>query len=161
MRRYAAILSLLGLLLSAAAAQAMEGKVCKVLPEFLDKKGRNSMAPSLYERDAYQVYLRKHPEKRATLHLAVEYKARGLDWSKAKLRADLRGLIGDTMTNVTMEVPVKRSSFFHNWTEFDIRGDQFKHFGELVAWRVSLWQGDKELSSQESFLWKGVPLKGQ
>ena len=159
MRRYAAGFIVLAFLLSNIVAGAAEGagKVCKVLPQFLDKKGRQSIEPSLYERDAYQAYLRKHPSLRATLHVVVEYRAKGLAWQKTKLRAELRGLITNSLQTVTLEEPVKKSGFFGGWTAFDLTGDRYKKFGELVAWRVSLWEGDRELSEQESFLWSGVP----
>jgi hypothetical protein len=140
-------------------AWAGEGKVCKVLPQFLDKKGRQSLSPSLYERDAYQAYLRKQPQQRAALRLAVLWKAKGVDWEKTKLRAELRGLLTNTLQTVTLEEPVKKSGLFGHWAEFNISGDEFKKFGELVAWRVTLWEGDRQLSGQESFLWSGVPAR--
>jgi hypothetical protein len=156
MRRYVASLAMLGFLLSAAVAWASEAKVCKVLPQFLDKKGRQSLSPSLYERDAYQAYLQKRPALRTALQVEVQYKAKGLDWTKTKLRAELRGLVTNKVETITLEVPVKKSGFFANWTDFKIRGDDFKKFGELVAWRVTLWEGDRQLSEQKSFLWSGV-----
>ena len=149
MRRYAAVL----------ASGAPEGKVCKVLAQFLDKKGRQSLAPSLYERDAYQAYLRKHPLLRTALQVEVQYKAKGLDWEKTKLRAELRGLLTNSIQTIVLEEPVKKSGFFANWAEFKITGDEYKKFGELVAWRVTLWEGDKQLSEQRSFLWTGVPVR--
>src|SRR5580658_5513478 len=115
MRRCAASFALLGFLLLTAAAwasDASEGRVCKVLPQFLDKKGRQSLSPSLYERDAYQTYLRKHPALRASLRMEVEYKAKGLDWEKTKLRAELRGLLTNSVETITLEEPVKKSGFF-------------------------------------------------
>jgi hypothetical protein len=158
MRRFAAIFVLLAFLLSMAAASASEGKVCKVLPQFLDKKGRESLSPSLYERDAYQFYLRKHPLLRASLQIQVQWKAKDVDWQKLKLRAELRGLLTNSLETVTLEEPVKKGGFFGNWARFTIGGDQFKKFGELMAWRVTLWEGDRQLSERESFLWSGVPM---
>jgi hypothetical protein len=157
MRRYAASFIVLGFLLSTAVTWAAEGKVCKVLPQFLDKKGRQSLSPSLYERDAYQFYLRKHPTLRTTLRVTVQYKARGLDWQKTILRAELRGLLTNSLQTITLEEPAKKTGFFGSWANFTLTGDDFKKFGELVAWRVTLWEGDKQLSEQESFLWAGVP----
>jgi hypothetical protein len=152
MFRFAAILVVMSLLLSNSVAWAADGKVCKVLPQYLDKKGRQSLNPSLYERDAYQAWLRKHPKLRAALHVVVEYRASGLDWQKTRLRAEMRGLLTNSMQTVTMEQPVKKSGFFGRWAEFNITGEDYKKFGELVAWRVSIWEGDRQLS----FLWSGV-----
>jgi hypothetical protein len=159
MRRFAASFALLGFLLSTAAVVAAEGRVCKVLPQFLDKKGRQSLSPSLYERDAYQAWLRKHPQLRTSLRVEVLWKARGVDWEKTKLRAELRGLLTNSLQTVTLEEPVKKSGFLGSWAEFNITGDEFKKFGELVAWRVTLWEGGRQLSEQESFLWTGVPVR--
>lgn len=156
MRRFIATSILLGLLFSAGAAMAGEGKICKVLPQFLDKKGRQSLAPSLYERDAYQFYLRKHPKEQSTLRVAVQYKAKGLDWGRTVMRVELRGLINNVMSTTTIEGPIKKSGLFANWAYYSLSGDDYKKFGELVAWRVSLWEGANELSEQESFLWSGV-----
>jgi len=157
MRRYAASFVLLGFLLSTAAVWAADGKVCKVLPQFLDKKGRQSLSPSLYERDAYQFYLRKHVLQRAGLRVAVQWKAKGVDWEKTKLRAELRGLLTNSLQTITLEEPVKKSGFFGSWAEFNLTGPEYKKFGELVAWRVTLWEGDRQLSELESSLWSGVP----
>jgi hypothetical protein len=157
MSRFAASLVLLGFLLSTTVVRADEGKVCKVLPQFLDKKGRQSLSPSLYERDAYQFYLRRHHELRKSLCVKVLWKAKGVDWEKTKLRAELRGLLTNSLETVTLEEPVKKSGFFGSWAEFTLSGDDFQKFGELVAWRVTLWEGDRQLSEQESFLWSGVP----
>jgi hypothetical protein len=159
MRRFAASFVLLGFLLSTAVVQAAEGKVCKVLPQFLDKKGRQSLSPSLYERDAYQFYLRRHPQLRKSLRLEVLWKAKGVDWQKTKLRAELRGLLTNSLQTVTLEEPVKKSGFLGSWAEFNLTGDEYKKFGELIAWRVTLWEGDRQLSEQQSFLWTGVPAR--
>jgi hypothetical protein len=158
MRRFAASCALLGFLLSTAAAPAGEGKIYKVLPQFLDTKGRQSLSPSLYERDAYQFYLRRYPLQRASLRMEVQWKAKGVDWEKTKLRAELRGLLTNSVETITLEEPVKKSGFFGSWSQFTITGDTFKKFGDLVAWRVTLWEGDRQLSEQESFLWSGVPV---
>ncbi len=135
---------------------AAEGKVIKALPLFLDKQGQTSVSPSLFERDAYQAWLRKHPSDRTGLSLAVQWKAGGVDWSRLKLRAELRGAVGNSLHTTTLEFPVNKKSRFSQWTDFTITGDDFKKFGQLVAWRATLWEGDKQLGSQESFLWSPV-----
>lgn len=144
-------------LLLAPLAHAAEGRVIKVLPQFLDKKGRNSLSPSLYERDAYQFLLRKYPAQRGALRLAVQWKAKGADWSTLKLRAEMRGLVGDTTHTITLEEPAIKTGHFSNWSEFKIQGPLYRNFGELAAWRVTLWQGDRQLGELESFLWS--PLR--
>jgi hypothetical protein len=155
MRRFCFLLTLVCLIL-ARTVSAADGKVLKTLPQFLDTKGRASLAPSLYERDAYQARLRKHPAERAALRLAVQWKAREVDWKQMKLRAELRGVLGNSMHTTTLEIPVRKNGFFSNWSEFKIQGEDFQKFGELVAWRVTLWEGDRQLGSQQSFMWSGV-----
>jgi len=145
--------------LTAGTAGAADGKVIKALPQFLDAKGRSALSPSLYDRDAYQAFLRKHPGERKALRLAVQWKARGVDWSRVTLRAELRGVLGNSLTNLTLEMPVKKNGLFSNWTDFKIEGEDFQKFGELAAWRVTLWEGEKQLATQQSFLWSGVGEK--
>ena len=60
MRRLLIWMALVGWLAVIWSAQAATGRVIKVLPQFLDLKGRNSLTPSLYERDVYQNVLRDH-----------------------------------------------------------------------------------------------------
>lgn len=143
-------------LMTARTMSAADGKVIKTLPELLDTQGRRTLAPSLFERDAYQAWLRKHPTEQSGLCLAVQWKAGDVDWSKVKLRAELRGVLGNTLHTTTLELPVKKTGWFTSWTEFKIEGPDFQQFGQLAAWRITLWEGDKQLGAQESFLWSGV-----
>ncbi|HEX4121158.1 MAG TPA: hypothetical protein VH619_11115 [Verrucomicrobiae bacterium] len=138
------------------ALWAGTGQVVKVLPQFLDKKGRTYLSPSLYERDAYQFVLRKSPARQAGLDLTIQWKAKHVDWTKLKLRAELRGLTDDTIHTITIEEPAKKPRFFGNWSDLKIDGEAFHSFGKLVAWRVTLWEGDHQLGELKSFLWTGV-----
>jgi cobalamin-dependent methionine synthase I len=157
MRRLSFCLTILCLLtLTAPAFAVADAEVIKVLPQFLDTNGLSSLSPSLYERDAYQAWLRKHPAERSGLQLAVQWKAAGVDWSQVKLRAELRGVTGNTVTNITLEMPVQKTGLFSSWTELKLVGADFKKLGELAAWRVTLWEGDKQLAEMQSFLWSGV-----
>ena len=40
-----------------------------------------------------------------------------------------------------------------HWSVLKLDGDQYKNFGEITAWRATLWAGDELLSEQKSFLW--------
>ena len=154
MRRILIALAMVVLL--APVARAGEGSVAKVLVQLLDKKGRHALSPSLYERDAYQFRLRKSPDLCAGVRLAVEWKAKNTDWSKLRLRAEMRGVLENTLHTVTLEEPAKKGGWFGHWTEFRIEGADYKDFGRLVAWRVSLWEGDRQLGHLQSFLWSGA-----
>jgi hypothetical protein len=142
--------------MSALAAGAPDGKIIKALPQFLDAQGQSAISPSLFDRDAYQAYLRKHPGERKALQLAVQWKASGVDWSRVKLRAELRGVQGNNLHTTTLEMSVKKNGLFGSWTDFKIEGEDYQKFGELAAWRVTLWEGDKQIGSQQSFLWSGA-----
>ena len=141
---------LLGVTLPAGAAS---GRVLKVLPQFLDLKGRNSISPSLYDRDAYQAYLRQHPQERSARRFYVQWKGKATAGDTLKLRIELRGVTeGNFPRQKTLETNVK-SATWSRWTELTLAGDDYKTFGEVTAWRTTLWDGETLLDEQKSFLW--------
>jgi len=144
------------LLFLSPVVQAGEGGVLKVLPQLLDQHGRHTLSPSLYERDAYQMHLRKDAKLRGGARLAVQWKAKKVDFSILKLRAEMRCLLEDNLHSVTMEKPAVKNGHFSSWSEFRIEGADYKAFGQIVAWRVTLLEGDRQLGQLESFLWSGV-----
>ena len=133
------------------AAPAASARLVKVLPHFMDAQGRVALNPSLYERDAYQVQLRTHPEERSGLRFDVQWRSR--DASQLKLRVELRGNLGRNGTTAVIEEPVKFTGLFTTWSKATLTGDAYKKFGELSAWRVTLWDGEKMVAEQKSFLW--------
>ena len=151
MRRLLMILLLLGSLSSVFASDAIFGHVVKVLPFFLDLKGRNAVSPSLFDRDAYQFYLRQHTNEISAVRFDVLWKASKSD--KLKLRAELRGVGAGGLPKQTVLETEVTPKFFRSWTSLTLGGDDYKNFGEVVAWRVTLWNGDKLLAEQKSFLW--------
>ena len=136
------------------SADAATGRVAKVLPHFLDLKGRHSLSPSLYDRDAYQAQLRQHPEQRSALRFDVLWRARGAN-GKLKLRAELRGTAqGNLPRATTLETEVETGkSSVSRWTSLTLAGEDYKSFGEVTAWRVTLWDGEQLVGEQKSFLW--------
>lgn len=161
MRRSLSLILFLTIALLVPAARAAEGKVLKVFPQYLDKQGRHALSPSLFARDAYQALLRKQPTERGGMRVAVQWKAKGADWSNLRVRVEIRGVRGNTMRTITLEKPAVKNGWFSHWTEVRLTGEDYPSFGELVAWRASLWDGDKQLSAQQSFLWDGVPPAGK
>jgi len=154
MRRSLTLPILFALLVSTLAAGAATGRVIKVLPQFLDLKGRHTLSPSLYERDAYQAQLRQHPEQRSGLRFAIEWKTKGAPTAQLKLRVELRGVAkGNLPRQLKLEQPVTRKGWFGQWTYIALTGEDYQQFGEMTAWRVTLWDGDQLLSEQKSFLW--------
>lgn len=141
------------LLLTAVASQAASGRVVKVLPHFLDLQGRHSVSPSLYDRDAYQAELRAHPEKRSGMRFDILWRGRGEPKQKARLRVELRGTArGNIPSEKTIETEVTLTGI-SKWAAIKIDGEEYKKFGEVTAWRVTLWEGDQLLGEQKSFLW--------
>jgi len=137
-----------GLVVGSRAASA---RLVKVLPHFVDFQGRIALNPSLYERDAYQAHLRAHPTDRAGLRFDVQWKSR--EALQLTLRLELRGNRGRDGTTAVLEEPVKYRGLFSTWSQISLSGDAYKKFGELSAWRATLWDGDKLIGEQQSFLW--------
>jgi hypothetical protein len=154
MRRSLTFFLLVAPLVGALSASAASGRVLKTLPQFLDLKGRHTPSPSLFDRDAYQAQLRQHPEQRSGLRFAVQWKARADAGRPLKLRVELRGMAqGDLPRSKVIEQEVTPRSRWSRWTSLTLAGDDYKQFGEITAWRVTLLDGDQVLSSQQSFLW--------
>ena len=136
---------------SAPPLQSAPAKVIKVLPHFLDQQGRHLLHPSLYERDAYQDYLRKNPAERSGLRFDVQWK--GPKNTPFKLRIEMRGVLGKENTSALVETAAQRRSWLSQWSSTSLQGEEYKKFGELVAWRATLWDGEKQVGEQKSFLW--------
>jgi hypothetical protein len=133
------------------AADVVSGRVLKVLPFLLDTNGVETKSPSLFDRDAYQAYLRVHTNEVSGMRFDVLWKAEKSP--DLKVRVELRG-VGETNqpTMKTLEMPVK-AGYFRKWTELPLMGDDFRSVGSVVAWRATLWDGDKQIGEQQSFLW--------
>lgn len=145
---------LCGLLAGAAACPAATGRVIKVLPHFLDLEGRRALSPSLYDRDAYQAWLRRHPEKRSGVSFDIQWKTRGGLFAPLKLRVELIGTSrGDLPSRRVLETEIKPGGWFSHWTSLELAGQDYREFGDVTAWRVTLWEGDQLLSEEKSFLW--------
>ena len=166
MRRFLMVLLLLGPLAAASAsdgvagasrdtvaAPAMTGRVVKVLPLYLDLKGRDAISPSLFDRDAYQAMLRKSTNEVSAIRFDVLWKASGAKGAKLTLRAELRGIGEHSMPRQTVLEREVTPGFFRSWTSLKLESDELKNIGSLVAWRVTLWNGGQLLGEQKSFLW--------
>lgn len=152
--RWNGILALLWLAMALPAA-AGTGRVLKVLPELLDKGGKTSLYPSLYERDAYQAMLRQHPALVSGIRFYVQWRTKAPIWERLRIRLEMRGgAQGNLASQLSLEKPVPtRSGLLGQWTAITLDGDPYKKFGSVSAWRVTLWEGGKLLGEQKSFLW--------
>jgi hypothetical protein len=151
MKRWLMLLLLVAL---APAAEAAGPRVYKVLPQFLDVNGRASLTPSLYDRDAYQAILRRNPDKRTALRFDVQWNAPVTRTNEWKLRIELRGVPeGKQPKQAVLELPLAPHHGFSRWDSVVLKGDDYKAFGDVTAWRTTLWDGDQLLDEQKSFLW--------
>ena len=154
MRRSFIWLLLVGWLAVALSAQAAAGRVIKVLPQFLDLEGRSSLSPSLYERDAYQAFLRQHTNQISAGQFHIQWKAAGKPTTPLKLRVEVRGATrGDLPKQVVLEKSVERGGWFSHWTGIPLSRNDYKDLGEVTAWRVTLWEDTQLVGEQQSFLW--------
>ena len=153
MRALMILLVSLGLAAAAQAAEAVTGHIVKVLPFLLDLQGRNSISPSLFDRDAYQAHLREHTNEVSAISYDVLWNATKAPDEKIKIVVELRGLgtKGEPRLKTLEAAGVPRK--FRQWTAIPLAGDDYKNFGSVVAWRVRLWNGDQMLAEQKSFLW--------
>ncbi len=143
----------LGLFTGAQAADAVTGRVLKVLPLLLDAQGREAKSPSLFDRDAYQVYLRANPKEISGLRFDVQWQATKAAPGKWQLQVELRSVgEGGVPQMKTLEAEVTPGTF-SRWTEFPLTGEDYKKFGSVVAWRATLWHDGSQLGERKSFLW--------
>lgn len=154
MRRFLMTLLLLASLSAASASDAVTGHVVKMLPLFLDQKGRDALSPSLYDRDAYQFYLRTHTNEISAIRFDVLWRVPSAGEAKLKLRLELQGVGPDNLPRRTTLEQTVTPHFFRHWTSFRLTGKDYKKFGNVVAWRVTLWADDRLLDEQDSFLWR-------
>jgi len=135
------------------SASAAIGRVIKVLPHFLDAQGHHSLSPSLFDRDAYQLKLRQHPELRSAIRFDVNWRVRSVKSATFKLQVELRGIAKGNLPRLkTLEQEVN-GGVGSRWTGIKLGGDDYKDFGEVTAWRVTLWEGEQMIGEQKSFLW--------
>lgn len=142
----------LSLVIAGGIANAAPARVIKVLPHYLDKDGRNSLSPSLYERDAYQAQLRLHPELCSALRFDVQWKARKTT-GPLKLRLELKGSKEAAKPPRVLETSVKPGRVFSRWSALTLDRAELESFGEVIAWRATLWEGESQVAELKSFLW--------
>jgi len=153
MRRLFVSLLLLGSLAGSPAADTATGRVIKVLPLFLDPQGRAAVTPSLFDRDAYQAYLRQHTNEISAIRFDVLWKTADVGNGMLKLRVDLRGGSANGLPCQAALEQAVTPGRFRRWTSLALDGADYKNFGSLVAWRATLWSDDRLLAEQKSFLW--------
>jgi len=153
MRRKQFIAALLLFALS-FQADAATGRVLKVLPQLLDLQGRHALSPSLYDRDAYQARLRQHRTQVSGIRFDVEWKTKGEPTAPLSVIVEMRDMVeGIEPKQYVIEEKIQGGGWFNHWTKVVLAGNEYRNFGEVTAWRVTLWEGEKFLAEQKSFLW--------
>ena len=137
---------------TAGSAHRVPARILKVLPHLLDLEGRHTLSPSLYERDAYQAYLRRNPALRSGLRFDVQWKAIPTA-APLTLRLELRTSQAYVVQPLVLETPVKGRRGLSRWTSLSVTGETYQKMGQLIAWRATLWEGDRLLTEQKSYLW--------
>jgi hypothetical protein len=140
-------------LLAVHAADEVSGRIYKVLPFYLDLEGQIAKSPSLYDRDAYQAFLRENTNLVSGIRYDIEWSSKNAKDAQLKVRIELRGVTASNRPKLkTLETDVK-PGFFRQWAELPLTGEQYHEFGAVTAWRATIWDGDKLLGEQKSFLW--------
>ena len=117
----------------------------------MDFDGRIALDPSLFERDAYQNYLQLHPGERNGLQFDIQWRASASP--ALKLLVEMRGSLSNRVTTAELEIPLKTGGKRSRWSKTALTSTRYSKFGELMAWRVTLWNGETLLADQKSFLW--------
>lgn len=142
-----------GLLLALAVpTQAASARILKVLPHLLDQKGRHTLSPSLFERDAYQSNLRSNRDMVSALRFDVQWKRGSKSEGKFRMRIETRGGAAGSEP-LTVEEEVKFKGLFTAWSSLSLTREQYLALGGVSAWRVTLWRDDEQIDEVKSFLW--------
>jgi hypothetical protein len=152
MRRLLLVLLLIGSLSLLAGEAVSPGRIVKTLPFLVDTKGQIAVSPSLFDRDAYQADLRDPTNHVSAIRFDILWQAKPVSavW---KLRLELRGVAVDgTPRQQTLETIIHPPAFRH-WDSLTLDGTNYQNFGQIAAWRSTLWEGDVQVSEQKSFLW--------
>lgn len=153
MRALFLLLLSLGVVAASQAADAASGRIVKVLPFLLDLHGRNATSPSLFDRDAYQAFLREHGTNVSAVRFDVLWQATKAPAEKLRIAVELRGIGTNNAPRLnTLETNVA-PGMFRQWTALPLAGQAYQNFGKVIAWRVRLWNGAQLLGEQKSFLW--------
>jgi len=79
--------------------------------------------------------------------------AKGTLAGNLRLRMELRTSKNFLLKPLVLEQAVQKRRWFSSWSALQVSGEEFKQMGELLAWRATLWDGEKMLAEQRSFLW--------
>jgi hypothetical protein len=131
---------------------AAEARVVKVLTHLVDARDRTALAPSLYERDAYQLHLRNNPDLISGMRFEVQFKAPRKE-GPVLVRLEARGSKSGLGKAQVFETEVLPERFFSTWARLRLDKAQTDALGTVIAWRATVWRNGQLLAEQQSFLW--------
>ena len=130
-----------------------KASIIKVLPHQLDLKGRASLAPGLFQRDAYQGQLRKDPKLVSGMRFNVQWKAKGIPADELVIKVSLKTSGRSPNDPLELTPPVRGNRKWGRWSSIAYDGQLFKDNGQVLAWKVELRRGETSVATQTSFLW--------
>jgi hypothetical protein len=143
----------LSLVLALPLGAEVTGKIVKVLPHHLDNAGKHTLSPSPFDRDAYQFLLRNDPKLVSGVRFDIRWKAKQAKSARLKLRLELLTTTSTKSKPLVFDLPVAAKSGLGRWTKIPVVGQDFERAGDIIAWRVTLWEGETQVAEQKSFLW--------
>ena len=124
----------------------------KVLPHFLDEDGRHSDGVGLLERDLYQLALRDEPDRISSIRFDIKWSGAGLDPKVTRLRLEVRGSKAGAEP-IVIDHNATADILSTTWTPIFVPPADYEKLGQMESWRVSLWEGDRQVAGHQSFLW--------
>ena len=123
-----------------------------MLPHYLDEDGRHTLGVSLLERDLHQKTLRDDPDRISAIRFDIKWSGAGLDPKATKLRLEVRGSKAGA-ESLVIDHNATADILTTTWIPILIPPAEYEKLGKMESWRVSLWEGDRQVAEQQSFLW--------
>lgn len=154
MRNIAIVFMFIGLLVLPTESALAEGKIYKVLPHLLDLKGKHTSSPSLFERDAYQEFLKENPSLISGIGFDIHWKCPSGHERDLNIVMEIRGSKNYQASPTRKIIKAKAKKYFKTWSRITLSNKEMESIGKIVAWKVSLMEGNETLTEHFSFLWK-------
>lgn len=121
---------------------------------YLDKNGRHAISPSLYDRDAYQAWLRSHRDKIDGICFDVLWNAKRCA-KEMELVVELVTTVNPKVDPLVIRKKIlpPRLGFLGKWTRIELKGEDFVKEGDILAWRVMIIADGQPIAEERSFLW--------
>lgn len=130
-----------------------ERSAIKALPHYLDAQGRHTLSPDLFQRDAYQEYLRVNPDAVSTLRYDARWGRFATRQGPDQIRLELRGTRDGLPTESNVLVAVDEVRRGGGWVSIALAPEEYAALGRVVAWRMIALEDGQEVARARSFLW--------